>query len=397
MPDVAIATEPRSWRVSLARHESSFFADGTIVAPAGTLCEAAARSNLADLQSLLEGGLDLDVGHAGVPPILWAARVGCFDAVRLLLDHSANPNACAVTNECSWAPAATYAPIHCAAQRDDIELIGLLLAHDAEIGVRATQGLTALHFASYHGSLAAVQQLIAHGADVHARDESGLTPLDDARHQLLYARRVFACPCARSAEGVSEKRASLESTVALLERATGSASPQARAALARQAWEATLAIRLIDRAERGDVAVLRRLLHYTLADVNACDCDGSTALHAACEEGHSKAAALLLDRGAHLHARNHYSDTPLHVAAHKGCLATTWLLCACGADLHATNRFGKTPLECAQHAGARQGMWLAVVAFLHAARLLVRSTNEARVLCHDGERGRESRGECALG
>ena len=54
--------------------------------------------------------------------------------------------------------------------------------------------------------------------------------------------------------------------------------------------------------------------------------------------------ALLLRRGASVHARDNTGDTPLHYAADSGRTAKAELLIEAGAALDATNSHGHTPL-----------------------------------------------------
>jgi ankyrin repeat protein len=105
---------------------------------------------------------------------------------------------------------------------------------------------------------------------------------------------------------------------------------------------------MLKAAKSGNVAAVRLLLEADPSLVDARDTDGSTPLHCAAWKGHAEVAALLLDHGADIHARNlneHWGDTPLHAAAHGNQRAVAELLIDRGADLHAVNPAGRTPLQ----------------------------------------------------
>ena len=87
------------------------------------------------------------------------------------------------------------------------------------------------------------------------------------------------------------------------------------------------------------------------------DCDigkrhlGLTALHLAAAYGHTEAVALLLDRGAEIHARATSLATPLHCAAENGQTQVISQLIDSGADPHACANKGDTPLHYAAFSG----------------------------------------------
>ena len=82
------------------------------------------------------------------------------------------------------------------------------------------------------------------------------------------------------------------------------------------------------------------------ADCNASNGDGWTALHVAAKcERSSDAVALLLARGADLHATTKSKLTALHTAACQGRLEAATRLVAMGIDVDATDEEGLTALE----------------------------------------------------
>lgn len=90
------------------------------------------------------------------------------------------------------------------------------------------------------------------------------------------------------------------------------------------------------------------------AGVNARGPAGSTPLQDAALGGHAVVAALLLDKGADLNARDAESgSTALHIAASYGRRDVVLLLLDRGADRRIRNKAGKTPYDLAIEAGQK--------------------------------------------
>ena len=82
---------------------------------------------------------------------------------------------------------------------------------------------------------------------------------------------------------------------------------------------------------------------------------GRTALHHAAQGGHTETAALLLDRGADIKAKDYtesgYGRTALQLAALWGHTETAALLLDRGADIEAKAYYGQTALHYAARGG----------------------------------------------
>ena len=108
------------------------------------------------------------VDSTGRSPLSWAAQRGEDEAVRLLLEHGADPNNNDNTN---------MTPLHYAAQAATPKCLLLLIEYGARI-YQSTRGWTALHYAcSFHDDLAYTKPLLDHGADVNKRTYVGKTAL----------------------------------------------------------------------------------------------------------------------------------------------------------------------------------------------------------------------------
>ncbi len=212
-------------------------------------------STLAVARLLLERGTKVNArGWMGRTPLHCAAERGDIDVARLLIQYRAEVNAGRDRND---------TPLHWAA---DAAFAQLLIEHGARVEAQDEMGRRPLHWAAARGRHEVVAVLIKHGADVHARDTSGSTPLHEA------------------AMGIPLVRGSLN---------TGH-------------------------------MIVARLLIEAGAEINAQEERTSfTPLHGAIfrawliERENEDMVCLLLDMGADIYARNAQGQTPLHMAKGK--------------------------------------------------------------------------------
>lgn len=105
---------------------------------------------------------------------------------------------------------------------------------------------------------------------------------------------------------------------------------------------------MIKAAKKGDVEKAKLLLSGDAGLIEACDSDGSTALHCATWKGHQAMVAFLLSAGADVNSHNrndHWGTTPLHAAAHANQAQIAEMLIEQGADVNAQDMNGKTPMH----------------------------------------------------
>ncbi|MFV0679674.1 ankyrin repeat domain-containing protein [Ottowia sp.] len=102
--------------------------------------------------------------------------------------------------------------------------------------------------------------------------------------------------------------------------------------------------KLYGAAVLGDFARVQQLLAQDAALVNQTDEYGFTPLHGVVGEHHFDMAALLIDKGAHVDARNDEGISPLHLAAYPEMVD---ILMAHGAVIEARDVRGNTPLHLA--------------------------------------------------
>lgn len=253
----------------------------------------------------------------GMTPLLYAARDGRSDSVKLLLDAGAK--------------------------------IDLADANDV------TPLLTAL----LNGKLPAAKLLLDRGANVNVHDWYGRTPLWAAVDV-----RDLEVNGPKKDNGV-DRPAALELIKALLDKG---ADPNARVkeyppdrryilTLGSLAWvNFTGQTAFIKAALAGDVEAMKLLLQYK-ADPNITTFNGTTALAAAAgvnwvqnqtwTEGPDKqleAVKLCVDLGQDVNGANDMGLTPLHGAANRGSNEIISYLVSKGAKLDAKDKVGRTPL-----------------------------------------------------
>ena len=89
----------------------------------------------------------------------------------------------------------------------------------------------------------------------------------------------------------------------------------------------------------------------TDVDVDRTEGDGVTALHLACERGHTEMVRYLLKSAASTDVRvGSTGDTPLHLAAGKGLVEIVNVLLEYGADRRLRNAAGELPRQTALQA-----------------------------------------------
>eukprot|EP00184_Porphyridium_aerugineum_P007380 CAMPEP_0184707080 /NCGR_PEP_ID=MMETSP0313-20130426/37089_1 /TAXON_ID=2792 /ORGANISM="Porphyridium aerugineum, Strain SAG 1380-2" /LENGTH=1577 /DNA_ID=CAMNT_0027168653 /DNA_START=155 /DNA_END=4888 /DNA_ORIENTATION=- len=136
----------------------------------------------------------------------------------------------------------------------------------------------------------------------------------------------------------------LEELVALYRKHQGSINSDEKAGM-----EGNTA--LIIAAHQGNSDMVMWLLNEAMADVNALNDQGNSALMAAVELGHEFVAEILVSHGANVHAKNHISQTALIKAAKGGHITISNMLMENGARIHDVDINGRSALIEASAAG----------------------------------------------
>jgi ankyrin repeat protein len=145
--------------------------------------ELAATGDADGLRARLPAELNLRAPD-GFTPLHYAAFFGGAEAVRVLLDAGADPDA-------DQENPMRVRPLHSAAARGDREAVRALLEAGAETNPRQQGGLTPLHAAAHSDDAEMAALLLEHGADPALETDDGR----DAR--ALAGARVAALLAAR--------------------------------------------------------------------------------------------------------------------------------------------------------------------------------------------------------
>ena len=381
---------------------------------------------------LLSRGADpCAVDSAGRTPLLSAACAGRVEGVRALLDAGAiDPLAP------SQADPAGATALHLAARHGHTD-VAALLGPPRFAGLGAAPdaaGFTPLHAAALHGAHGVLRVLLSwRGVDAPVRAALGAapSPVGVAAHccdadalalffaaaeedgdaagpwRLLGWGEAHACVYAAGGCGVRAGMDPLHADagggtplhlaaglgrVAQLREllAIGRATKLQRLERCFEALRRRMTPEPVHLAEcREEMDALAAELGWDYSDAaNACDGDGRTPLHVACQHGQAEAARALTEAGARVEAVDDCQWTPLHHAADRGDAATVAHAVAAGADVNAVAQGGVTPVSLAAGRGHAEALELLLScrdACVEAAALLASIRNgqlaALRVLC----------------
>ena len=239
--------------------------------------------------------------HAATSEVADAAMRGDRAAIRAAVARKANVNA---------AQSDGSTALHWAVERDDVEMVDLLLRAGARVTARTREGVTPLQLAATNGSAPIIDRLQKAGADPNAP----LTPAGDTA--LMLAARTGKADAIR----------------VLLEGGAG--------VNATETWGGTTA--LMWAVSEGHAAAAK-LLIAAGADVNA------RSHYVAAANGRGFEGRTPLANAADVKAAEFASGwlTPLMLAAREGNVELTRLLVGAGADVNAAAGDGKTALALA--------------------------------------------------
>lgn len=259
------------------------------------LFEAAARGDLAQVERLIEQGVNVNgLAASGRSPLSVAVQGGKLPIMALLLEAGADPNLADETEDGQAAnsPLMEAASTFFASNRK--EMVTLLIQHGADLNQQDAGGKTALMNAMRDADGGVVDTLIQAGAQLDLEDQDGNTALMMALRSGATAVADLLMQAGASRKGLRE-------------------------------------LALLQAVEQGDLDGVKALLKER-PDLDL-RLGGTTVLCRAAAEGHRQMVALLLEVGADVNRRaSEGYFNPLLYAAYGGHPEVVRALLAAGAD-----------------------------------------------------------------
>lgn len=247
--------------------------------PAGSfpppLWMAAFECKVDAVRLLLERGVDVNVRHKGVTPLMMAlgspySQVEpkrCQECARLMLDKGADINATATSDDGGTDKGLT--PLMIATSGGNTDIMKMLLDSGADANASTANGETAVMMAARRGLLEAIKLLSATGANINARNAEG----ENALMRAFDAKR-FGVECVDTVKYLVGSGADVNASD-------------------KFGWTPLM------KACSNRVPEAAKILVEAGADVNVCSpADNQTPLRLATQEGLSEIVQLLKARGA---------------------------------------------------------------------------------------------------
>jgi hypothetical protein len=367
----------------------------------------ARTSNVEAAKLLLDAGARVDQREQWreQTALMWAAAEGQPAMVRLLLKAGADPNARSRVND--WErqvtaeprmqarPSGGFTPLLYAARRGCVECARILLEEGhADINLTDPDRVTPLLLATLNLNFDTAALLVKLGADVDKWDTWGRSPLYEAVD-------MNTVPTGGRADRPSADQTSGLDLIELLLKSGANPNlqlkifPPYRSLRDDRGADGLLTVGttpLLRAAKACDVPAIKLLLAAG-ANIELPTANGVTPLLAAAgigssgldtrgryrtEEGAVQAVKLLLDAGADINARDKSGTSALHAAAGQGWTSLVQVLAAHHADLFARDGRGRTALDLTGGETGNSGRAASIEASPETAALLRRLMAEAR-------------------
>ena len=349
-------------------------ADATVTEGETALMTAARTGNPDAVKVLLDHGASVDAKETwhGETALMWATAEGHPDAMRVLIEHGAQVNLRSNTNQWArqttaeprekWLPLGSLSPLMFAARQGCLECTKILLDSKAQINAVDPDGISVTLLAIINGHYDVAAFLVDKGADVNLADRTGRT--------ALYSAVDFHTPPQSNRPAPKEIDSSVASLDLIKDLLAHGANVNAALKTAQpyrtktdrgdDTMLTTGTTPLLRAAKAGDAEVVRLLLEKGAdpklatrginpvmaaaglgtkeedttgrfktqadiiasiepclkagADVNAVDSRGQTALHGAAEKGYDQVVKYLAEHGANVNLKDKQGKTALDAA-----------------------------------------------------------------------------------
>ncbi len=313
------------------------------------LIEAILGSDAEKIAKLLSSGASPNKATKdGKTPLHYAAKLGNFEALNLLLEAGAqiNPRDKALATP-------LFDAISCP---QPLNMIDALLDAGADADIPDAEGRIPLHVAAENAPVPIIRQLIEATGNPNRPDARGYQPL----HRACEKNTVDAVQ-AILFERVAVFSSVLDGDTCLhIAAARQDSTTVADYLLTTEAAQLVNAVNLNGRSPL-HLAVIHKhpeLVGKMLeagAHVNLPDAKGFTALHEAAEAGDAKMARLLIEGGADVaKSQQLHRATPLIIAIKANAKEVVDLLLSHAADPSADDADGMTPLMAAASRGSEE-------------------------------------------
>ncbi|MFG0251546.1 MAG: ankyrin repeat domain-containing protein [Phycisphaerales bacterium JB038] len=275
---------------------------------------AARNNNVARLDDELRRGANPELafnsdeldysGVTGSTPLIWAAAHSSCQAMRLLIDHGADPNAAVKRSVFGEITALEFA-----VESGSAEAVDVLLQAGAHFDPATSRAQSLFVHAAYNAPVETLKVMVAAGAIIDAPRDAGYTPLcaaaasgDLDKVSFLLALGADVNPPTRSPPLLGAARAGALDVVRLLKE-NGARAPRGDDTM------------LLVAADKGHLELARYLIEYG-ADVNyeTWPGTGETPLQRAVERADVELVRMLLDAGADPGVPDHEDLTTLDLA-----------------------------------------------------------------------------------
>jgi len=350
-------------------------ANATVTEGETALMTASHTGNPAAVKVLLDHGATVDAKEAwhGETALMWAAAESHPEAMRVLIEHGATVNARSNTNVWArqitseprekWMPLGSLSPLMFAARQGCLECARILVDAKAHVSALDPDGISVTLLAIINGHYDVAAFLVDKGADVNAADRTGRT--------ALYSAVDFHTPPQSNRPApkeVDSSVASLDLIKALLAHganvnaALKTAQPyRTKTDRGDDTMLTTGTTPLLRAAKAGDAEVVRLLIEKG-ADPKLATRSGINSLMAAAGLGTKEedtvgrfktqadiiaSIAPCLKAGADVNAVDNRGQTALHGAAAQGYDQVVKYLAEHGANVSLKDKQGKTALDSA--------------------------------------------------